>query len=61
MQLTYLKKLLLQKTSTHTILTAIFQVNLGKSVAPSDVLTSKWGCHNNTIQYNIRLLGLDRM
>jgi len=30
---------------THTVLTAIFQVNLGKLVAPLVLLTGTWGCH----------------
>jgi len=32
-------------THTHTVLTAILQVNLGKSVAPSVVLTGRQNCH----------------
>jgi len=30
---------------TPTVLTAIFQVNLAKPVAPSVALTGRWGCH----------------
>jgi len=33
------------KTQKHTILLAIFQVNLGKVAAPSVALIGRWGCH----------------